>query len=179
MQRQQTAFWAFLITTHILTATVSSGGTLWQSPDWDRLVVQAAALEMGLPFPAETSPPPEALPAASFPAPSAEPPPSPTPEPTPEPTPAPDPEPTPTPSNIAPAKYKSNIYNGIFKVTASALNVRADAGKDKKKLGELKCDQKVRCYGYYNKDSKGRPWLAILAANSLEGYCDAAYLNKI
>lgn len=117
------------------------------------------------------------------PAPEPVPEPTPTPEPTPEPTPVPDPEPTPeptpTPSNIAPAKYKSNIYNGVFKVTASALNVRADAGKDKKKLGELKLDQKVRCYGYYNKDSKGRPWLAILAANSLEGYCDAAYLYKI
>ena len=98
MQRQQTAFWAFLITTHILTATVSSGGTLWQSPDWDRLVVQAAALEMGLPFPAETSPPPEMLPAASFPVPSAGPTPSPTPEPTPEATPVPTPEPTPEPT---------------------------------------------------------------------------------
>lgn len=114
-----------------------------------------------------------------------EPTPAPDPEPTPEPAPAPDPEPkpeptpTPTPSNIAPAKYKSIIYNGVFKVTASALNVRVDAGKDKKKLGEVKLDQKVRCYGYYNKDSKGRPWLAILAADSLEGYCDAAYLNKI
>lgn len=97
----------------------------------------------------------------------------------PEPTPTPAPDPEPKPSNIAPAKYKSRIYNGVFKVTASALNVRADAGKDKKKVGELKRDQKVRCYGYYNKDSKGRPWLAILAADSLEGYCDAAYLNKI
>lgn len=112
------------------------------------------------------------------PAPDPEPTPEPAPAPDPEPDPEPTPEPTPKPSNIAPAKYKSSIYNGVFKVTASALNVRADAGKDKKKLGELKRDQKVRCYGYYNKDSKGRPWLAILAADSLEGYCDAAYLNK-
>lgn len=99
MQRQPSAFLAFLITAVILTAT--SSGVRIKEPDWGALVVTAAALEMGIPLPLETSPTPEPTPEPAFapePTPSPTPGPEPTPDPTPEPTPQPTPEPTPEPT---------------------------------------------------------------------------------
>jgi len=107
MQRQPPAFWAFLITAAILTAV--STGTKLREPDWGALVMTAAAMEMGLPLPPETSPAPEPTPDTTAeptpvptpsPTPTAEPSPSPTasPAPTAEPTPEPTPELTPEPT---------------------------------------------------------------------------------
>ena len=98
----------------------------------------------------------------------------------PKPDPKPTPEPTPTPGGkIAPATDYSKADRSKFKVTASILNVRQDAGTTAKMLTEIVKGEKVTCYGYSKKDSSGNKWLAIVTSRGVEGYCAAKWLKQI
>lgn len=65
---------------------------------------------------------------------------------------------------------------GTYKVTASALNIRAGAGTSKKSLGTISNGKTVQCYGYYTTVS-GTKWLYV-AYNGMTGFCSSKYLEK-
>ena len=65
---------------------------------------------------------------------------------------------------------------GEYKVTASALNLRAGAGTGKTILAVMNNGEKVHCYGYYN-DCNGVKWLYVVYKN-IVGYASSRYLNK-
>ena len=65
---------------------------------------------------------------------------------------------------------------GKYKVTASALNLRAGAGKDKEIIAEMKNGESVQCYGYYN-DNNGVKWLYVVY-KGVVGYASSKYLRK-
>lgn len=67
---------------------------------------------------------------------------------------------------------------GEYKVTASALHIRAGAGTDHKSLDILDKDTVVTNYGYYSLSSSGAKWLYVQVGN-LVGFCSAKYLKKI
>lgn len=74
------------------------------------------------------------------------------------------------------AKSFSKALSGTYKVTASALNLRAGAGTSKKILVEMPKDAKVQCYGYYTSVS-GTKWLYIVY-NGIKGFASSKYLRK-
>ncbi len=74
------------------------------------------------------------------------------------------------------AKSFSKALSGTYKVTASALNLRAGAGTSKKILAEMPKDAKVQCYGYYTSVS-GTKWLYIVY-NGIKGFASSKYLRK-
>lgn len=63
---------------------------------------------------------------------------------------------------------------GTYKVTASALNIRAGAGTGKKSLGTIPNGKTVQCYGYYTKVGSVK-WLYV-TYNSITGFCSSEYL---
>lgn len=65
---------------------------------------------------------------------------------------------------------------GTYKVTATALNLRAGAGTGKTVLAEMPNGAKVQCYGYYT-DARGVKWLYI-AYNGITGFASSKYLKK-
>lgn len=65
---------------------------------------------------------------------------------------------------------------GKYKVTASALNLRAGAGTGKSILAVMKNGESVQCYGYYN-DCNGVKWLYVVYKN-IVGYASSKYLSK-
>lgn len=65
---------------------------------------------------------------------------------------------------------------GEYKVTASALYLRAGAGTGKTILAVMNNGEKVHCYGYYN-DCNGVKWLYVVYKN-IVGYASSRYLNK-
>ena len=71
--------------------------------------------------------------------------------------------------------YEKNL-SGTYTVTASALNIRAGAGMDKRSLGCLKKGTKVKCYGYYTNVSDVK-WL-LVQADGKTGFCSEKYLKK-
>ena len=68
---------------------------------------------------------------------------------------------------------------GTYKVTASALNLRAGAGTGKAVLTEMPKGSKVKCYGYYT-DVYGTKWLYVEAAagKKYTGFASSKYLVK-
>lgn len=69
---------------------------------------------------------------------------------------------------------------GIYKVTASALNLRAGAGTEKAVLTEMPKGTKAQCYGYYT-DVSGTKWLyveATVAGKKHTGFASSKYLVK-
>ncbi len=65
---------------------------------------------------------------------------------------------------------------GTYKVTASALNIRAGAGTGKKSLGKIPNGKTVQCYGYYTKVGSVK-WLYV-TYNGITGFCSSEYLKK-
>lgn len=65
---------------------------------------------------------------------------------------------------------------GTYRVTASALNIRAGAGKSKKSLGIIPNGKAVQCYGYYTVVD-GTKWLYV-TYEGLTGFCSSTYLKK-
>ena len=74
------------------------------------------------------------------------------------------------------AQSKDNSLAGKYKVTASALNLRAGAGTSKKILCAMKKGETVQCYGYYT-SVNGTKWLYVVY-NGMTGFCSIAYLKK-
>lgn len=65
---------------------------------------------------------------------------------------------------------------GTYKVTASALNIRAGAGTNKKSLAAIPNGKTVQCYGYYSVID-GVKWLYV-TYGSITGFCSMKYLKK-
>lgn len=65
---------------------------------------------------------------------------------------------------------------GTYKVTASALNIRAGAGTNKKSLATIPNGKTVQCYGYYSVID-GVKWLYV-AYGDITGFCSMKYLKK-
>lgn len=74
------------------------------------------------------------------------------------------------------AKSFDKKIAGKYKVTASSLNFRCGAGINKTKLGEIKRESIVTCYGYYTSCS-GVKWLLVVYKGKV-GFVSSAYLNK-
>lgn len=74
------------------------------------------------------------------------------------------------------AQSKDSSLAGKYKVTASALNMRAGAGTGKKILCTIKNGETVQCYGYYTAVN-GVKWLYVVY-NGITGFCSSAYLKK-
>lgn len=88
-------------------------------------------------------------------------------------------------SNTTPLKSNAKVdvahgFNkslaGTYKVTASALNLRAGAGTGKSILAVMENGESFRCYGYYN-DCNGVKWLYGVYKN-IVGYASSKYLEK-
>lgn len=88
-------------------------------------------------------------------------------------------------SNTTPLKRNAKVdvaygFNksiaGTYKVTASALNLRAGAGKGKSILAVMENGESFRCYGYYN-DCNGVKWLYGVYKN-IVGYASSKCLEK-
>lgn len=75
-----------------------------------------------------------------------------------------------------PAKSFSKAFSRNYTVTASALNMRAGAGKDKTVLTTLKKGAAFRCYGYYTQQPDGTVWLYGVSGENT-GYCSLRYLK--
>ena len=65
---------------------------------------------------------------------------------------------------------------GTYKVTASALNIRAGAGTNKKSLATIPNGKTVQCYGYYSVID-GVKWLYVTYGD-ITGFCSMKYLKK-
>ena len=74
------------------------------------------------------------------------------------------------------AMYFHKPYAKEYRVTASALNMRSGAGTSKKILKVLKNNEKVTCYGYYNKVGTAI-WLLVVDSNGTTGYVSKKYLK--
>lgn len=81
-------------------------------------------------------------------------------------------------TKVEPAKKKDKTLTGPYKVTASALHIRAGAGTDKKSLGTLKKDAVVANYGFYSLAPNGAKWLYVKTDKGVVGFCSAKYLKK-
>lgn len=85
-----------------------------------------------------------------------------------------------TPADIDPAKLFNNTIAGLYKVTASWLNVRSGAGTSKPIITSLENGTQVQNFGFYTVVD-GMRWLYILArqnGKSVEGFCSEKYLQK-
>lgn len=77
------------------------------------------------------------------------------------------------------AMEKSNSVVGIYRVTASSLNLRIEAGTQGGEdtiLTSIKKGETVHCYGYYNVVKKVK-WLLVQYMN-FQGYVSTEYLEK-
>lgn len=84
---------------------------------------------------------------------------------------------TATKTGTEPAGKKSANYSGAYKVTASALNMRAGAGKEHRILAVLPNGATVQCYGYYDTDKSGSVWLYVQAGGRT-GYVSKDFVKK-
>lgn len=83
-------------------------------------------------------------------------------------------------TTTAVAKHKDNEVAGDYKTTA-VLNLRNDAGTNKKILTKIPKDTTVHCYSYYNTSGNVK-WLlvrVILDGIEFTGFCSGAYLKKV
>lgn len=84
-----------------------------------------------------------------------------------------------TTNAVAAAQEFNKTYAGTYKVTATALNLRAVPGAraDHPVLTVLEKGDKVTCYGYLTKVDKV-PWLYV-THKGYTGYCSTTYLKKV
>ncbi len=87
-------------------------------------------------------------------------------------------EPAPKKKQTIQVAYKRDLkYSRAYTVNATAgLNLRTGAGTDFQIIKTLKYGTTVRCYGYYNLDRQGKPWL-YLTVNGTLGYATLEYLK--
>ena len=83
---------------------------------------------------------------------------------------------TPKKKKVDPAQSFDKNLAGTYKVTASALNLRAGANTSKNIIETMPKGTKVQCYGYYT-ETKGVKWLYIAHGNAT-GYASSKYLEK-
>ena len=76
------------------------------------------------------------------------------------------------------AEKRDKSLSGTYKVTATALHIRAGAGTNKKSIGGLKKGDVVNNYGYYSEASNGTKWLYIQTADGTVGFSSSKYLKK-
>lgn len=79
------------------------------------------------------------------------------------------------------AEEKLASLSGIYKVTASALNVRHGAGTSKKIMISIPKNTQVTCYGYYTTISETK-WLYVqFTYNDVKytGFCSSKHLSKL
>ena len=81
-----------------------------------------------------------------------------------------------TPTEPGTAQDWSEALSGKYKVTASALNIRAGAGTGKVSLGTISRGGIVQCYGYYTQVGNVK-WLYV-QYNGITGFCSSEYLRK-
>lgn len=74
------------------------------------------------------------------------------------------------------AKSKDSSLAGKYKVTVSALNLRAGAGTNKEILAVMPNGAEVQCYGYYTSVS-GTKWLYVVY-KGITGFASSKYLKK-
>lgn len=74
------------------------------------------------------------------------------------------------------ARSRDKSLAGTYKVTASALNLRAGAGTGKKIITAMPRGAKVQCYGYYT-DVSGTKWLYVVHKGQT-GFASSKYLKK-
>lgn len=74
------------------------------------------------------------------------------------------------------AEKRDKTLSGTYTVTASALNLRAGAGTNKKIIDVMQNGAKVQCYGYYT-DVNGTKWLYIVH-DGKTGFASSKYLKK-
>lgn len=74
------------------------------------------------------------------------------------------------------AQSKDKDLAGTYKVTASALNLKAGAGTGKAVLAEMPNGAKVQCYGNYTSVS-GVKWLYVVY-KGITGFASSKYLEK-
>ncbi|WP_337803545.1 SH3 domain-containing protein [Clostridium sp.] len=78
------------------------------------------------------------------------------------------------------ARYRDDKVAGTYKVT-TGLNLRAGAGTRKKIIIVMPKGSKVRSYGYYNMDGKGKRWLYVTynsGTKTYTGYASSSCLIK-
>lgn len=78
------------------------------------------------------------------------------------------------------AMEKSNSVIGLYRVTASSLNLRTEAGTQGGEdtiLASIKKGETVHCYGYYNTVKKVK-WL-LVQYMGFQGYVSTEYLEKV
>lgn len=73
------------------------------------------------------------------------------------------------------AKFDKSL-SGTYTVTASSLNLRKGAGKDKAVLKAMPKNATVQCYGYYTSVS-GTKWLFVVYGK-YTGFASSKYLKK-
>lgn len=79
------------------------------------------------------------------------------------------------------ARYFDKTIAGLYRVTASVLNVRNGAGQKHGVIVKIPADTAVRNYGYYSL-SVGVKWLYVqFVYNGTEyiGFCSSDYLEKV
>ena len=78
------------------------------------------------------------------------------------------------------AKYKSGKYNKTYEIVShdGYLNMRTGAGSSKSLMRKIPAGADVKCYGYYNKDSKGKVWLYVVYGE-YKGYVHSGYLKAV
>lgn len=79
-------------------------------------------------------------------------------------------------TKIDKAKSKDAKYAGVYKVTASSLNMRAGAGTNKTVLVSIPKGKTVKCFGEFT-TVEGTPWL-LVEFNGQTGFCSSKYLKK-
>lgn len=79
---------------------------------------------------------------------------------------------------VDPAQKKDSSLAGSYKVTASALHIRAGAGTKKASLGTLKGGTVVKNYGFYSFAPNSAKWLYVKTETGVVGFCSAKYLKK-
>lgn len=91
--------------------------------------------------------------------------------------PAPAPSTPASSTKLDAARSFDKALAGTYKVTASALNIRAGAGTNKALLGILKRGSSARCYGYYTTVGSVK-WLYVVASG-ITGFVSSQYLSKV
>ena len=83
-------------------------------------------------------------------------------------------------TNVDAAKNFDKALAGIYKVTATKLNVRLGAGTDKKVLTVIPKGTEVKCYGFYTRFNNTN-WLYVqVIYNNItySGFASSQYLTK-
>lgn len=79
---------------------------------------------------------------------------------------------------VADAKFYNKNIAGTYRVTASKLNMRTNAGTQYPVIAVLTKDNQVNNYGFYSKDNDGKEWLYV-KVGKYTGYVMSMWLARI